>query len=661
MIVLGINGGLLLPYADGIFSRFEQHDSSATLLVNGKIVAAIEEERLNRIKHTNKAPYYAIRYVLEKAGLTAADVDFFAVCGLEENSNQLLSQLEGIERRTISEWVKHVVGQATGIEISEEKIAYVGHHIAHAASAYYLSGFDRALILTIDGAGDFVSTGVYIGENNVMTPLSCLPYDASLGMFYVSVIKYLGYEMFDEYKVMGLAPYGDAAVVRPVFDCLYKLLPDGGYSLSIKDAERIREFLPVRKKGEPFSQLHKDIAAGLQEVIENILLHMLKHYREKYKIDRLCMAGGVAQNCSANGKILYSGLFGEVFVQPASHDSGGSLGAALDVYYRHQPEAKNERLDHVYQGTDISDNDTIERILSDWDRFVSYQYVSNIEEVTAALLAKGEVIGWVQGRAEFGPRSLGNRSIVADPRPAEHKELINSMVKKRESYRPFAPSVMEEYLGEYFELPEEKMKLPFMKFVVKVQRDKQQQLQAVTHIDGTARVQSVSKETNQRYWSLIDEFRKLTGVPVVLNTSFNNNAEPIVNTETDAIVCYLTTKLDKLVIGNYLVSKKDVTMSDYLALVPAVPLHGTLSQECRHISMNESRRESRIGFNYSDAFSVPVTNEMYSVLSGADGKRTLGELIASCGVGEHETALADEAFRLWAERKIILKPSTAVR
>jgi carbamoyltransferase len=519
------------------------------------------------------------------------------------------------------------------------------------------SGFDRSLVLTIDAFGDGASGMILSGEGPALKSLSVLPDSKSLGRFYLGVIRFLGYDLFDEYKVMGLAPYGDPQKYRKMFKKFYTLLPDGDYIIHMDNLHRLFGLAAPRRTDDHIEQLHKDIAAALQESLEAIVLHVLRHYRDTTGHSKLCLAGGVAHNCTLNGKILYSGLFDDVFVQPASHDAGGAVGAALLLCQQRNGLAGSKAWNHVYWGTKVGDGDEVLGSLWKWKDLIEIEKLENVEERAARLLAEGYVIGWVQGRSEFGPRALGNRSILADPRPAENRDIINSMVKKREAFRPFAPSVLEEYVDDFFVVPENKKNFPFMVFVLKVREDKQKLLGAITHLDGTARVQTVSKAANPRYWGLIEEFRKLTAVPVLLNTSFNNNAEPIVDSVDDAVVCYLTTRLHYLVVGDYLISKKEGTDRKYARLAPSLPAYAILRQVRKHSSPGEMRTSYEIGNSYNDRYRAQISSEAFSILSQADGDRSLDELLAKvCPANENKRETLQELLDLWSRRVISLSP-----
>lgn len=661
MLVLGITGGW-----DAVHERQFQthnamrHDAAAVLVEDGRVVAAIEEERLNRIKHTNKAPLSATRFCLAAAGASLGDVDVIAVHGAEDYMNNQFSQYylsdprqpAFVDARTLH---RRLFEREFGAGVDDRKFAFVNHHLAHAVTAYAPSGFDRALVLTVDAFGDGLSGMLLSGEGAALKRLAALPESKSLGRLYLGVVRFLGYDLFDEYKVMGLAPYGDAARYRHLFKDFYTLLPEGDYALNMSNLHALLGLVPVRRSKDEFGQEHKDVAAALQEALEDIIFHVLRHHQQKTRHTRLCLAGGVAHNCSMNGKILASGLFDEVFVQPASHDAGGALGAALYLSQQHAPQRRPEPVEHVYWGTDLGGDEEVGAALARWSDFVDFRRAGDVAAEAADLLAAGRVIGWAQGRSEFGPRALGNRSILADPRPAENKDIINAMVKKREAYRPFAPSVLEEYASDYFEVPSRTARLPFMVFVVKVRQDKQRLLGAVTHVDGTARAHTVSRGANEKYWELIDAFRQRTGVPVLLNTSFNNHAEPIVDSVEDAVVCFLTTKLDHLVAGNYVVSKREVSADDYLNLVPSLAAFAQLRRTKKFVSAGVTGEVFEVGNSYTDKYAAPVSPAAFDILSGADGRRTLAELMAATGT-ESAESLVGELLELWSRRVIRLDP-----
>ena len=674
MLVLGFHGGSKRDDEDNRFG-FALHDSAAVLIKDGIVLSAIEEERLNRIKHSNCFPLQAIKYCLDEQHIDLTKVDRITTNFEETMIDFLVKQafLENAELKTPTgrQFLAALFEREFGVNILE-KIRFCKHHIAHAWSAFAPSGYNSSLILVLDGDGDNRSGMVLLGEGDRLVTLKEYGLNQSLGNLYTDIIKLLGYNRFDEYKVMGLAPYGNPATYISLFEKCYRLLPNGDYVLE-SPVTWMLQFNAAglldkaRRRGEPFSQVHKDIAAALQASLEKIVLHILSHYRKETKQGRLCIAGGVAHNCTLNGKILYSNLFEKVFVQPAAHDAGGAWGSALAVFYNERTPHRPQKVEQIYFGTDTPDDSALARELDSWSEFLSFEKSPRISEQAAQLIAAGAVIGWVQGRAEFGPRALGNRSILADPRPASHKLLINQMVKKREAFRPFAPSILEESLHEFFDVPHDRADFPFMIFVLKVREQMREMLGAITHVDGTARVQTVSKKSNPQYWELIEEFRKLTGIPILLNTSFNNNAEPIVNSPEEAIVCFLTTGLNYLVIGNYLVSKKQVDDSyrAYQTLVPELPKCRRLVQRKSRVADGELKTVFEIEGTMSRFFARPaiaVSEQVFSVLEAADGKKTIGKLLAQSRLDEAgRTELVHEMLELWSQRFIILRPENRKR
>jgi carbamoyltransferase len=408
-----------------------------------------------------------------------------------------------------------------------------------------------------------------------------------------------------------------------------------------------------------------DVAASLQEALERIVLHVLAHFREATGQRRLCMAGGVAQNCSMNGKVLTSGLFERVFVQPVAHDAGCALGAALEASRRllgdRSPAPSEGALTHLYLGSGPEEQEPLATTLASWSSWIECERVTDVHERAADLLARGHVVGWVQGRAEFGPRALGNRSILADPRPAENKDLINAMVKKREAFRPFAPAVLEEAAQEYFEVPEAADRtLPFMIFVVKVREDRRALLGATTHVDGSARVQTVSRQTNERFWMLLRAFGERTGVPVLLNTSFNNNVEPIVDSAQDALACILTTEISHLIVGDYVVTKKPRDPLACLDLVPSVPDYVRLTQRWQRDAAGALVVEHAARTTYDASFAHPLSEALFGLLLRADNRTPLRELLRDAPAMPSAESLAEELWELWSRRLTRLVPRDLV-
>lgn len=646
------------------------HDGAAVLLQDGRVVAAVEEERLNRIKHSNKLPALAVRACLRQAGIDARRVDCWALANRLDTAFELITQVQMTTQLAAPEpfllpdaFFRRQLCTALGEALPLERIVHVPHHEAHALSAFAQSGMDEALVVTLDGVGDRVSGLVQTAGDGALRTLQTLDLPHSLGKLYLTFSHYLGFRQFDEFKVMGLAPYGDPARFRPLFERMCPVLANGDYRI---DYGLLPEFIMQvrpRKKPEPMEQGHKDLAAGLQECLERLALHLIGHHRAQTGARNLCLAGGVAHNCSLNGRLLYSGLFERVFVQPAAHDAGTALGAALSVECAERGRVEPVALTDVFWGPPLGDATEIERACHSWSALLTTEQPADIHVETARRLAAGKVVGWVQGRSEFGPRALGHRSIVADPRPAENRQIINAMVKKREAFRPFAPAVLAEDLQTYFEVPAGTADLSFMTYVLKVREEMRDLLGAVTHVDGTARVQTVSRTTNEGFWRLIKAFKDITGIGVLLNTSFNNHAEPIVDSIDDAVICFLTTRLDHLVIGDRLATKvREVPVDSYLALRPALRPVASLRSEryaahgAWQITSYVARQQSE-NSTYGDDRQFPVGDGLFAVLAIADGERSLGQLLRKAAVpGEQVGPLLDELLHLWDERLVSLQP-----
>jgi carbamoyltransferase len=664
MLILGITGGIdSLFDATMLPSTGLGHDSAAVLLENGQVTVGIEEERLSRIKHTNKMCSYSMRFCFKTANKIIDDLDAVAIYASEDFLNNKLKEfrLHAPELSFFTD-IRHLYQvlfeQEFGVSINRDIFQFVHHHLAHAAASYYLSGFDKALVLTIDGEGDDISAMVVDANGKDFNPLKTKSVSDSLGHFYLKVIAFLGYKDFDEYKVMGLAPYGDPAVYRQNFSRFYELLSDGDYTIHQDRIMEMYDIVQPRGRDDSFSQVHMDIAAALQEALETIVFHVLRHFQQLTGHTRLVISGGVGQNSSMNGKILCSGLFEDVFLPSFAGDSGCAYGAAAYIAHQMQPELPVTRVSHAYWGTPIHD-DEVGDALEAWRTFLHIEKMDNRSEQVSDLMIDGAVIGWVQGRSEFGPRALGNRSILADPRVASHKETINAMIKMREGYRPFAPSIMEERVRDFFEVPGEHADFPFMSFVLNVKPEWLAQLPAITHVDGSARLQTVSREANPRYWELIDAFGSKTGIPILLNTSFNNHAEPIIDSIDDAVVCYLTSGLDYLVVGDYLVRKKNWQPEDLTNLIVSLPKAALLLREDRYVSYSERGFNYTLVWNYDSARRHALSEVWYKILQAADGELCVGQLMLSLGFSrEQQAQVLEELPVLWSDRLLVLRPDS---
>jgi carbamoyltransferase len=566
-------------------------DSSAAIFKDGEMIAATEEERFTRIKHWAGFPVLAIQFCLKEAGITLNEVDYITIgrdtkAKLAKKVGYLLanpSLLGGAIKRY------HNAKDVTGLEDEfakidasvnyktlKKKIKNIEHHRSHLASAFFASPFQEAALLSIDGSGDFTTTMIGIGKGNKIEVLDSVDFPVSCGLFYTTFTQFLGFPHYgDEYKVMGLAPYGEPKYVDKVKQLL-TFLPNGLYTWkqeyfvpptkagfeyennipvvgNLYSKKFVEVFGQPRKKDEALTQYHKDIATSVQRVTEELIFYILKELKKRTGLKNVCIAGGVAQNSVANGKVTESTGFDNVYIPSAGHDAGISLGSALYLYNHvlNQPRAKP--VWSAYTGSKFT-NEEIESFLQ--SRNVAYKRLSDEElfDIVTNKLIEPGVVGWFNGRAEFGPRALGGRSIIADPRNPKAKDLLNAKIKRRESFRPFAPSILKEYTSEYFTKTDE---VPFMEKVFPIKKEKHALIPAVTHVDGTGRLQTVDKNISPRYYGLIDAFRKKTGVPILLNTSFNEN-EPIVNTPAEALDCFLRTQMDMLVLENCVITRVNI-------------------------------------------------------------------------------------------------------
>ncbi len=584
------------------------HDSAACILKDGKIIAAAQEERFTRIKHDPSYPANAVEFVLKYAKLKLSEVDhivFFEKPFLK--FERLLETYVAFApkgfvsfAKAMPLWIKEKLFQKNFLFNmlkthddnfkSDENIFFSDHHLSHAASAFFPSPFNEAVVLTADGVGEWATTTVAVGKDHNLEIKKEIHFPHSLGLLYSAFTYFTGFKVNSgEYKLMGLAPYGN-----PIYtDRVKKLIDikdDGTFRLDQKyfnyatgltmTNDKFNNLFGQKARDpqkDKITQYHMDIAASIQKVTEEIMLKLAKAVREEYKIKNLCLAGGVALNCVANGKILQEKIFENIWVQPAAGDAGGSLGAALALWHIEQKNKRSINPDDdmmgSYLGTEFSQNDIEKELESIGANFKTFEYNDLINK-TSDVLSNEKAVGWFQGRMEFGPRALGGRSILGDPRSDKMQKNLNLKVKYRESFRPFAPSVLREDLSEWFDM---NVDSPYMLLVADVNSRKKiemtehqkklfgieklnvkrSEIPAVTHVDYSARIQTVNKKTNKRYYDLISKFKEKTGCPVLVNTSFNVRGEPIVCTPTDAFNCFMGTELDFLVIGNCILDKKD--------------------------------------------------------------------------------------------------------
>ena len=587
------------------------HDSAAALITDGNVVAAAQEERFTRIKHDSSFPVNAIEYCLQGTNLN--DIDYIAFYEKPFLKFERLLETylafapKGISsfQKAIPVWIKDKLFQKKAIvdffkeidsDVSvKDKLLFSEHHLSHAASAFYPSPFKEAAILTLDGVGEWTTTSLAVGLENNLSILKEIHFPHSLGLLYSAFTYYTGFKVNSgEYKVMGLAPYGDPRYVQLILDNLIDIKQDGSFRLNMEYFDYATGLTMTNDKfnslfgAEPRSressvtQREMDLAASIQVVLEQVFLKLIDSIQKETKQKNLCLAGGVALNCVANGKALRSNHFENIWIQPAAGDAGGALGAALAAYYIHNKKPRvvkqGDGMQGAYLGPSFDHQDTIDRLTAKGARFVVLKDEEEVAKRTAEILADQKAIGWFQGRAEFGPRALGNRSILANPTCIHMQKTLNLKVKYRESFRPFAPSVLAEDLVDWFSLNTES---PYMLLVAEIsekrkikltaEQDKlfgieklnliRSEIPAVTHVDYSARIQTVSKKTNPIYHKLLTEFKKITGCPILVNTSFNIRGEPIVNTPEDAFRCFMNTELDFLIIGRCLLDKREQDIS----------------------------------------------------------------------------------------------------
>ncbi len=555
------------------------HDAAAALVRDGELVAAAEEERFNRQKHSNGFPALAVRYCLAEAGLTIDQVDHIVFYEKPlPKFGRILETVIAEWPRSFELWVRSVPLWLTSkldhrrviqhaLETTKP-ILFCSHHLSHAASAFLPSGFDEAAIITADGVGEWTTTAWGTGRGTSLELTHEIRFPHSLGLLYSAITAYLGFRVNDaEWKVMGLAPYGRPRHLES-FRKVVDIRPDGSFRLDLRYfsfAYSTRRTFntrwehlfgqPAREPEAELTEFHADIAHSGQKVIEEILLAMARHVRNETGQRNLCVAGGVGLNSVANWRMLRESGFERIFIQPAAGDSGGALGAALWVYHTMLGRPRQFEMRHACFGPAFDDAQIAEVLARHHVRARRVEHEDDLLRDTAGWIADGKVVGWFQGRMEFGPRALGSRSILADPRRPDMKAIINAKVKFRETFRPFAPSVLREHAHEYFDV-EPGLDLPFMLLVPQVRPDKRGVIPAVTHEDGTGRVQTLTDDANGRYYRLVKAFGARTGVPVVLNTSFNVRGEPIVCTPEDAYRTFVNTGIDVLVMGQYVITDK---------------------------------------------------------------------------------------------------------
>ncbi len=591
------------------------HDSAAALIIDGEIIAAAQEERFTRKKHDPSFPKNAIKFVLDEANIQLKEIDYFVfydkpLIKFERLLETYLSYApKGFrsflmampiwlkEKLFLKETLKRELSDLSGLNKKElPQLMFTAHHQAHAASAFFPSPFEKAAVLCIDGVGEWATTSVWMGEKNTLTPVWELRFPHSLGLLYSAFTYYTGFRVNSgEYKLMGLAPYGEPKYVDLIYNNLIDVKPDGSFHLNMDYFDYAAGLTMTNDKfsqlfgGSPriseseITQKEMDIARSIQVVTEEVVLKIAQTIKQKLDVDYLCMAGGVALNCVANGKLHQANIFDDIWIQPAAGDAGGAIGSAMSIWheYLEKPRDSDNQMDAMsgsYLGPSFSESE-ITQYLDSVDATYTVLEDNELFQSVATHLANEKVVGWFQGKMEFGPRALGARSIIGDPRSQSMQSTMNLKIKYRESFRPFAPSVKAEKVSEWFNF---NAASPYMLMVSTVKDNKKipmtdeykqlfgidklniprSEIPAITHVDYSARIQTVHKETNPRYWNLIDQFEKITNCPVLINTSFNVRGEPIVSTPEDAYRCFMRTGMDYLVLENVLLKKTEQAEQD---------------------------------------------------------------------------------------------------
>jgi carbamoyltransferase len=557
------------------------HDSAAALLKDGHVIAAVEEERFSRKKFDDGFPKMAIEWCLKEAGITAKQIQSVAFYDKPVlKFERLLDNYIAVAPRGMQSfldiipkwihkrlWIKKDVKNQ--LKEFEGDIIFPEHHMSHAAHAFYTSPFDESAVLTIDGVGEWTTTSFGIAKNNFIHLTNDIRWPHSLGLFYSAFTYFLGFQVNEgEYKLMGLSAYGKPKYYELILNDLIDVKDDGSIHLNMKyfaftydkvmTNEKFSQLFGIlpRKKDEEMKQIHCDMAASAQKVLEDVILKIADHIHKKTDMKNLCFGGGVALNGVANYRLLKEGPFENIYIPPSPGDAGSAIGCAQYLYYIHHNNKKNLKQDNsqrirenVYVGPEYS-NEEIKKFLDSKNVLYKILDEKQILSNAAKLISEGNIVGWYQGKMEWGPRALGNRSILADPRDKKMKDILNDKIKHRESFRPFAPSIMEEYVSDYFEID---IPSPYMLMVAKIKQP--EKIPAVTHVDGTGRLQSVSRDSNPLYYDLINEFYKITDVPVIINTSMNVMGEPIVNTPEQAFNMLTKTDMDYAILGNHIISK----------------------------------------------------------------------------------------------------------
>jgi carbamoyltransferase len=666
MFTLGLAGGLD-PVHEQRLDTPENYtyDGAAVLLEDGVVVAALEEERLDRIKHSNKFPVQAIRYCLESRGLSLTDLSSIAYYVDESAADALLTRMyltrpefpRRINARTL---IHATLGKALGGDFDPSRLRFYEHKLTHAACAMHQSGFEESLVFVIDNAG-----GLYAGRRGPggavsMETLALTPPANSLQKLCHAILPFLGLSLFEEYKALALAALGDDEIFKAQIGGLYELLPGGEYRLHLERASALIAAIEPPRLGAELHKRHYDLAASLQRAMEEIVLHVLKHYRAATGLRHLCVAGGMAENVETNSYVLYSGLFDEVFVHPAAYDSGCALGAALLASQDDGRPAPQTRVQGVGWGSGLGGSSVIDAELGRWSGFLRIERDNDAVHRAAEMIAGGSLVAWVEGRSDFGSHALGNRNVFTLPSSVENAVRLHRALGRPETYRPLALLIREEDRQEWCQLPPHYGALPFQTFTVRVRTSKHAEVAAALYANGKAKVQTVSRELRPRLWRLLGELVRMKAAPALLSASFNRISEPTVESIEDAAACFIASGLDYLIAGDLIAEKTEATRAAWMSLRVSLPPYTQLVRTKGWLERQRRAIRDEICTTYAPGPRKTITRTLGDLLSGLDEEIPFGDLLARAVLDpEKKFELMNEIIALSSVGMIDLRPSAA--
>lgn len=663
MFTLGLAGGLDPIYEQKLDAPENYtYDGAAVLLEDGVVVAAIEEERLDRIKHSNKLPVQAIQFCLQSRDLRLSDLHSIAYYVDEASADglltrQYLARPEFSRRLNARELMHQTLSAALACDFEPSKLRFYEHRLTHAASALHQSGFSESLVFVIDNTGGLYAGRRQPGAAASLEILATTSRDQSVQKLCHAVLPLLGLGLFEEYKALALASLGDADAFRGPVSALYQLLPNGDYRLHLdKVPQLITEIVPPRC-GAPLSQHHFDLAASLQAAIEEIVLHVAAYHQEKTGFRHLCVAGGMAENVETNSRFVYSGLFDEVFVHPAAYDSGCALGAALLASQDHGCPTPQVRVRSVGWGSRLKGSVEAEQELRRWGQFLQIRRSADIVRDAADALGAGALVAWVQGQSDFGSRALGNRNVFAHPSGTEVRERLHRALGRQETYRSLALFVREEEVHDWCDLPAGYSALPFQTFTVRLREEKHEQASAALCAHGRARVQTVSRELQPRLWSLLGEVGGIAGAPALLSTSFNRSTEPTVESIEHAATCFINSVLDYLIVGDVIVKKVERLREAWMSMWVSIPPFAQVVRTKGHRERQRHATRDEMRATYSPGVSRGVTRALGDLLTELDDAIPLRDLLERAAIEpERKAELVDEILLLASVGMISLLP-----